>query len=239
MSLELDQLWVLRGLDEELAQIRTALAKFPGARADLAKRVENDRARLAAHQKTIADVQLKRREIEREIEAVTQQERKFAGQQALVKTNAEYQALTHEIAGCRTKRSDLETEVLVLLEDEENLAAEKPAIERSLAAAEAERGEQMRVLQADEDRLQGRAGELETARQTAMAQLSAATRGRYERVAATREGRAVVAIVKGACGGCFRSQPPQLLQEARRRDRVLTCDGCGRMLVLPPEGVVA
>jgi len=41
-------------------------------------------------------------------------------------------------------------------------------------------------------------------------------------------------IVKGACGGCFRAQPPQVLQEARRRDRMLSCDGCGRLMVLPP-----
>jgi len=45
----------------------------------------------------------------------------------------------------------------------------------------------------------------------------------------------VVAIVKGACGGCFRAQPPQVLQEARRGDRLLACDGCGRLLIWPPE----
>ena len=45
----------------------------------------------------------------------------------------------------------------------------------------------------------------------------------------------MVAIVKGACGGCFRAQPPQVLQEARRGDRLLACDGCGRLLIWPPE----
>lgn len=237
MSAELDHLWVLRGLDEELAKVRTALARFPGVRADLARRVEGDRAKLEAHKKTLADLALKRRELEREIEAVTQQERKFASQQPSVKTNAEYQALTHEIAGCRTKRSEIETQVLMLLEDEEKISEEKPAIEKSLAAAEAERGSQLAVIEADAQKLEARAAELEAARQAAMAPLPATTRNRYERLAATREGRAVVALIKGSCGGCFRGQPPQLMQEARRRDRILYCDGCGRMLVFPPEGV--
>ena len=44
-----------------------------------------------------------------------------------------------------------------------------------------------------------------------------------------------MAILKGACGGCFRNQPPQLLQDARRRDRLLVCEGCGRLLVWPPD----
>lgn len=236
MSVEIDQLWTLRGLDEELAQVRVALARLPAEKAALAGRVSADRARLDAHKKSLADLALKRRELEREIEAVTQQERKFQSQQPSVKTNAEYQALTHEINTARAKRSELETQVLILFEDEERIGADQPDIERSLAVAEAERDAKLKVIEADEQKLEQRAAALEAERQAAMAQLPAGTRSRYERLAASREGRAVVAIVKGSCGGCFRGQPPQLLQEARRRDRILFCDGCGRMLVLPPEG---
>ena len=236
MTVEIDQLWVLHGLDEELAQIRTALARFPAEKSAIANRIAGDKAKLEAHKKAINDLALKRREIEREIEAVTQQERKFQSQQPSVKTNAEYQALTHEINGARAKRSELETQVLMLFEDEERISEEKPAIEKSLAAAEAERDSKLQVIEADEKKLAERAAALEAERQQAMAQLPAGTRSRYERLTASREGKAVVAIVKGACGGCFRGQPPQLLQEARRRDRILFCDGCGRMLVYPPEG---
>ena len=66
--------------------------------------------------------------------------------------------------------------------------------------------------------------------------LPPSTRSRYERIRGSREGRAVVPIIKGACGGCYRGQSPQTLQEARRGDRILLCDGCGRMLIWPPEG---
>ncbi|TMQ68855.1 MAG: hypothetical protein E6K80_13650 [Candidatus Eisenbacteria bacterium] len=69
-----------------------------------------------------------------------------------------------------------------------------------------------------------------------MTRLPATTRSRYERIRQSRDGRAVVPIVKGSCGGCFRGQPPQMLQEARRGDRALICDGCGRILIWPPEG---
>ena len=31
------------------------------------------------------------------------------------------------------------------------------------------------------------------------------------------------------------TKPPQVLQEARKRDRLLICEGCGRLLLLPPE----
>ena len=45
-----------------------------------------------------------------------------------------------------------------------------------------------------------------------MRELPAAVRARYERVHASRDGRAVVPIEKSACGGCFRTLPPAVLR---------------------------
>ena len=71
---------------------------------------------------------------------------------------------------------------------------------------------------------------------TAVGLLDTASRTRYERLRGLRGGRAVAAIGKGACGGCGSALAPHALQESRKRDHLLTCDGCGRLLMLPPEG---
>ena len=76
---------------------------------------------------------------------------------------------------------------------------------------------------------------LEARRGDVAAQLPPATRTRYEKLRAGRAGRAVAAIENGACGGCHRGLPPAALQEARRREKLLMCDGCGRLLMLAPE----
>ncbi len=239
MSVELAALWRLYELDEQGAQVHQRLRAIPEQRTQLESRVNAERARLAAHQKTTADAQLVRRKLEQEIEAVTTQQRTFESRQPVVKTNEEYQALTAEIAGCKAKRSDLETRVLMQFEEEERIAGEKKTIEKALATAEAELAARRGALDRDEAEERQRLADLESKRVTEMAMLSAATRSRYERVHASREGRAVVPILKNACGGCFRQQTPQMLQEARRGERWITCDGCGRMLVWPPEGVTA
>lgn len=233
---DVDILWSLHGLDEERVTLRAALARVPEQRRQLEARVAAERAALETLRARVAEAQKRRRVHEQEIEALTAQERKFQSQQPSVKTNAEYQALTHEIATVRGKRSDVETQVLMGLEEEEALAAQKGPLEEALRAAEAERDARLAALAAEESAHAATLEGLEARRAAAIEQLTPAARGRYERVHASREGRAVVAIAKGACGGCFRTQPPQLLQEARRRDRVLVCDGCGRLLVLPPEG---
>ncbi|MBI5708927.1 MAG: hypothetical protein HZC42_01275 [Candidatus Eisenbacteria bacterium] len=235
MSAELDHLWTLHGLDEAALAIRAALARFPGQRADLERRVAAERARLEALKHRLAELQKERRVLEQEISGLTEQERKFQSQLPLIKKNEEYQALLHEIAGVKQKRSDLETEVLVRLEAEERQLAERPLAERGLQAAEREAAAQRERIAAEEASEQAKAAAIEARREVQIAGLGAAVRARYERVHGSRDGRAVVAILKGACGGCFRGQPPHVLQEARRRDRVLSCEGCGRLIVWPPD----
>ncbi len=235
MNEELRTLWELRGLDERLVALQAALARFPAQRRTVEQRLAGERDRLETLKKELNDYQLRRRAMEKDIESLTAEERKFQGQLPLVKKNEEYTALLHEIAGAKQKRSERETDALLLMEEEERRQGEKPALEKALAALETESSARLAALDREEQEERDRMGVVEAERATRVARLAAGTRTRYERVRASREGRAVVPIQKGACGGCFRGQPPQILQEARRGDRLLVCDGCGRLLVWPPE----
>ena len=235
MTPELERLWVLHGLDEQVIAGQQALAKLPPRRAEAERMVAAERAALEQARSRAAALQRERRDLEREAGALSEQERRFQGQLAGVKKNDEYQALLHEIAVVKQKRSDLETGILMKLEDEEALAASQPALEQALVAAEAHARATAAAVDAEEAAHRAQVAALDARRAEALEGLSPAVRSRYERIRASREGRAVVPIVKGACGGCFRGQPPQVLQEARRGDRLLQCDGCGRLLIQPPE----
>jgi hypothetical protein len=234
VSDELDRLWALHGLDEEVHALQLTLARFPGERQALEGRLTEARERLERSRHRVAEVQKQRRDLERDAAALGEEERRFQTQLFSVKKNEEYTALLHEIEAAKQKRSDLETEILLRLEEEEKAHGERPALGRALKQAEEEAAARARAIDAEEMAERARVAALEARREAQLAHLPAPTRSRYERVHASREGRAVVPIAKGACGGCFRAQPPQILQEARRRDRMLSCDGCGRIIVWPP-----
>jgi predicted nucleic acid-binding Zn-ribbon protein len=236
VSEEIDHLWALKGLDEEAAEARAALARYPEQKQQLESRAKDERKKLEDLQARIAEANRQRRQLERDAEAAGEQERKFSAQLPLVKKNEEYQALLHEIAACRQKRSEVETQVLMQMELEESLAREKPAVEKSLKAAEAELATRRGEIEGQERQAMARVQDIDRRREQQLEPLAAPARARYERVHHSRTGTAIVAIVKGACGGCFRAQPPQVLQEARRRDRLISCEGCGRLLIWPPEG---
>jgi len=236
MNDELRTLWALHELDDRLVQLTEALRKHPAEKRAAEAAVAAEQARLASHQNRIAELRTARRRIEQDIEALGGEEKRFQGQLPMIKKNEEYQALLHEISDRRTRRSDLETEVLLKMEEEENLTGAQPAIERALAEARAAADARVAAVATEEQKERAEADGLEEKRAALLPSLPAGTRNKYERIRESRAGRAVAPIVKGACGGCFRGQPPHVLQEARRGDRLLLCDGCGRLLVMPPEG---
>lgn len=235
MTGELDRLWALHGLDEEAIVIDARLRQRPVQRAEWEKKVNEARTALDAHRAKGAELQKSRRQLEKDIEALTVEERRFQSQLPAIKKNEEYTALLHEINAVRGRRGDLETEVLMRMDDEEGAAKERPALEKALRDVEQESAQHLARLAAEEDADRAQLAALDQRRAGEIEQLPAGTRTRYERVRSSREGRAVVAVARNACGGCFRSLPPQVIQEARRGDRVLICEGCGRMLVWPPE----
>jgi predicted nucleic acid-binding Zn-ribbon protein len=232
---ELEILWSLHGLDERVAALSVALKRHVSERAGLDQRLQSERVHLETHKQKVAALQLKRRELEREIETLGAEERKYASQLPMVKKNEEYTALLTEIQGAKSRRSDRETDLLMLMEEEEEAGRERPVVERTLQGVEAEANTRRREIDAEEGGERDQLTALEAERASLLGRLPTATRTRYERIRGSRDGRAVVPIVKGACGGCFRGQPPQMLQEARRGDRLLVCDGCGRLLIWPPD----
>jgi len=236
MSDEIDRLWALKGLDEQLVEARAALARFPEQKRTLETRAADERRKLDGLQTRIADAQKRRRELERDVETATEQERKFSAQLPMVKKNEEYQALLHEIAAAKSRRSEIETQVLLQMDTEDGLGRDKPVAEKALKTAESELNARRSEIESQERVVQERIDGIQALRADRLSTLPAQMRSRYERAHHSLNGVAVVPIIKNACGGCFRAQPPQIVQEARKRDRLLTCEGCGRLLVWPPEG---
>ena len=235
MSEEIDRLWTLLGLDEQAQVVRQVLARFPEQRRELEHRVVEARQKLEQAKARLVEAQKQRRELEREANALGDTERRFQQQLPSIKKNEEYTALLHEIEATRQKRSELETKILLRMEEEEREQHERPALDQALKTAEGEAATRAGEIDAEEAGERAKLGALDARREANLRELPQATRARYERVHGSRDGRAVVAIVKGACGGCYRSLPPAVLQEARRRDRMMSCEGCGRLMVWPPS----
>lgn len=234
MTDELLHHWALHLLDEEAVRHAADRAKLPEVRRAQEAKLAAETRKAEAAAKRAAELLARRRALEGDIAALEAQEKKYRTQLDAVTDQKQYEAVQHEIAGVAGKRGVLETEVLEILEAEDRLGTERPALEAALAKATRETAEQRAKLDAEDARLAGLLAALDARRTAAAAPLDPAARTRYEKLRVSRAGRAVVAITQGACGGCARNLTPHGQQDARKRERLLVCDGCGRLMLLPP-----
>ncbi len=235
MTEELRLHWALHEIDEQAVACEQVLAKHPEQRRAQEARIASARAALAALDQRTADSSRRRRTLDGEIAAFEAQQKHFERQLLAVTNQHQFEAAQHEIAAVRAKRDVLETEVLERLDVEERDAAGRPEKAHALERAETEGAALFAKLDAESARSRAELAALDARRAETAGRLEPAARTRYEKLRSGRGGRAVAAVVGGACGGCHSALPPHAVQEARRAERLLTCDGCGRLLVMPPE----
>ena len=235
MTEELRLHWELHEIDEQAVAREQVLAKHPEQRRSVEARVASARSVLAALDHRVAESAKRRRVLDGEIAAYDVQQKRFEQQLLQVTDQKQFEAVQHEIAAVRAKRDLPETEALEKLDAEEREAQARPGHAHALERALAESAATVARLTAEEAVLRSELALLDQRRTEAASRLAPAARLRYEKLRQGRGGRAVAAVTHGACGGCFRGLSAAALQESRRREKLLTCDGCGRLLVLPPD----
>ena len=239
MTEELRLHWTLHEIDEQAFAREHLLGKHPEQRRAHETRIASARAALAALDQRVAESAKRRRTLDGEIAALEAQQKHFEKQSLAVTNQHQYEAAQHEIAAVRAKRDVLETEVLERLDAEEREAAARPEKAHALERAEGEGQALFAKLDLEQAAARAELAALDVRRAETVARLEPAARTRYEKLRSLRGGRAIAAVLNGACGGCHSGLPPHALQELRRAEKLLICDGCGRLLLLPPPSAPA
>ncbi len=236
MHPDLQKVIELQQVDLKIAELSAQIDALPAQIQTLESqlsdflRVHEDRKhRLAANQK-------ERKELEGEVQVIRQKISKHKDQLYELKTNEQYRAMLKEIEGEEGNIGQIEDRILEKMleaEDLQKLVAEAAARlegEKARVAAETHRLESER--QKD---LEGREG-LAARREELAAALGDEVASVYERVRRGRRGQAVAEVREGMCTACNVLLRPQLYNEVRTNQAILTCDNCARILyyVEPP-----
>jgi hypothetical protein len=226
--------WTLHEIDEQTFAHEQVLGKHPEQRRTHEARIAGARAALAALDQRVAESVKRRRTLDGEIAALEAQQQHFEKQSLAVTNQHQFEAVQHEIAAVKAKRDVLETEVLERLDAEEREAAARPEKAHAFERAESEGQALFAKLDREGAALRAEIAALDARRAETVGRLEPAARSRYEKLRSLRGGRAIAAVANGACGGCHSGLPPHAIQELRRAEKLLICDGCGRLLMLPP-----
>src|SRR5262245_63706997 len=99
MSDLMDGLQALARCEQAIEELRRAEVQLPRSLQQAEAGAQAARDRVAAERKALEDAEKRRRSTESELQDAESKRTKFQAQTSMVKTNAEYTALLHEIDG--------------------------------------------------------------------------------------------------------------------------------------------
>ncbi len=235
MSSPTEQLYELQHVDTNLRALRLEIAALEGAASEMKTAVGTKRSVTQAKRHEVAELERQRRDIEAKISDEEEKTKDRRMRMQRIRNEKELGALRREVELSRESSTQLEEQLLKLLDSGDGKLGELKTLEDDLAGAEQQLLERERELS---DRRLALAADLDrlTAERTRLAmELEESLRKRYDLIFERRDGLAVVEVRKeGDCGGCRMRIPPQLITQLLRNSDVMFCPNCQRILCVLP-----
>jgi len=235
---QLELLLELQEIDADIADLVRQSELLPVRIGEF----ESERERVCLAQQVaeeaLEEAKKERAHKENELEDATIRINDLKAKQMVIKTNAEYAALTHEIGFASQGISDIEDVILRLLESIEQLTADAEAAAAAATEAQLAIDKKVAEFQARLDELGGELAVRTDERLRIAMRVDASLLRRYEGIMRSKGDCALAEVSDGACSGCYKSLPPQTVIEVKRSSRFIECDGCGRILYWRQESDV-
>ena len=229
-KLQLQQLIVLQSLDDEIADHRKLLADIP-LQIDVRCAELKEKEKILSNAKEELDaLQKKNKDFELEVQGENDHMAKAKTKLPAVKTNREYTAILSEVEAIKEKVSGLEDKELEIMEILEEKQKEVPGIEKKCNEEDARFQEYKAKKDTELDRIKQELGVLVAKRENVSGQLDRVIMQRYEKVAGSRDGRAVVMLQGSICQGCFQQILPQMVIDVKIGESIQQCSNCIRFL---------
>lgn len=232
---ELDLLIKLQGIANESGAIQKILDEVDNEINSREKRLLDAEKELSFNEETLAKDRNEYRDLEIEMESRNARLKKSEDYLKNVTTNPEYQALLREMDDNRKKNSEVENQMIALLDQIET--REKDVIEKKKSLEIL--GEQLEkeIDEIKKNSINDR-NELDLIKQKndeIASHLDPKLYKRFSHILGQSAGKGIVPVTNAICGGCYMNIPPQLYIEVQRAENLYFCPQCQRMIYYKAE----
>jgi hypothetical protein len=231
---KLKALFELQMVDSKIDDIKRMRGELPLEVQDLEDEIEGLQTRVQKFDEDVSSldesISNKRNEIKESQTLI----KKYTEQQNNVRNNREFDSLSKEIE-FQTLEIELSEkrikEFTAKIEDKKVIITEsREVLDDRTADVEAKKNELDSITsetKKEEEELEGKSLKIQEIIEDRLVNAYKKIRGN------ARNGLAVVAVERDACGGCFNKIPPQRQLDVRSRKKIIVCEYCGRIFVDP------
>lgn len=229
---KLANLYKLQLLVSEIDRIKSLRGELPQEVEDMEAEIAKLQEKVQKYRQDLSDAKARIDNLHSKIEEAKALIEQYTGQMDEVQNNKQYDFLTKEVefqnleielANKRIRENmeiseELNNKIMNCLED----------IDERRGDLDIKKGELDEIIaetRSEEETLREKAKKIEN---TVDIKLLATFKRIHKKA---KNGLAIVAIERDACGGCFNKITPQRIIDVRMRKRIITCEYCGRILI--------
>lgn len=222
----------LQEVDQLIDTLKTAHGSLQSEMSSIYQGLDLAREELVALETNLIELETEKTQMESihkaELENIVRSETNMKE----IKTNKEFQAVGREITAARKQVNDIEEQLLQKISQIEELAAEISTKKSQLLELVENSTQNVSAKQAEIDKLQVDM-DIDINRREAVAkELPPSLVKKFTILRQQRRGKALAIARDGYCMGCNMHLPPQLYNNLYKKEELLTCPHCQRILIL-------
>lgn len=225
----------LQDIDARIYGFMKDKEQIPRDIAVLEKCFEDKKEALNKLEEKAKALAVKRKEKELVVASQEENIKKLNGQLFSLKTNKEYQAMLGQIAGLKTDNSVIEEDILKIMEEQDIVKQEALKEKTHLAEEEKKFQEEKKKVDVRLKELESYIGDLTAKGRQIIPAIDKRIYSTYERILTALHGLALVKVMDYTCQGCFMSVTPQVVNEIKMHDKIITCESCARILYIEED----
>ncbi len=231
MHTQLNVLIQMQKIDDVIGEKDVIKNALPNQLNDLKNQVAIASQELSLSIKDFEENAKKQKDKELEIKKNLENIRKYEHQLDSIKNNKEYKALNSEIVFLKEKNSQMENDLLIIMDEESKIKSRKSVSENNKKQADQALKENENKLKNEIIKVDVEIDDMKKQRNEIAKQLPMNLIKKYAQLIKNKNRKAVVFNLNNSCSGCGFHIRPQLLIELRQHDKINYCENCGRILV--------
>lgn len=229
----------LQEVDKRIFETHSFLEKVPKRLHEVDGPLKQAQTELEKMKQKTEALAKKKKDKEKLLEEVHEKIKKMKARSSDIKTNKEYQAHLKEIEASEAGISDIEEQILVVMEELDIVLKEQKKRDQEVKAEEAKIMAFKQELDGEADRIGKELSQLKEERSGMVGLIEPVIYKQYMKLLRSSNGVAVTGTKNEICLGCNMNIPPQLFVEIRKNEEVIQCPQCGRILYYQEDATVS